>query len=423
MQTLAIKRIKRIPVNGDYKKDQKKKTYFEGEKIPLVYFGDYLNLKREKLNGELFLIIIEDSEKKIALEVDRFLDNQEVVSRPINLSIKEAKYFNAVSSLPDGSISFILNSSELINDVSFIEERYSSDSEIVLGGDEMVPVERSGKREKMFIVGAGKEKFAIYEENVEKAFRFPNKGKAGSKKRRKLIYKDDILWLMHLCDIVGIEKKEEKGEISVLILNDNGEKTALQVDTFYDYQFCTLDEETEIGLESKYIKSEGYSDEGFKVFVLNSKKIIELWKKIKVKYNITSPIKKESPALSKESRIEKNTLNILKFLVGDKLYGLDFGTVLEVVSSMDLTKFNPEDKTPRGFINLRGECVEVEDLRVLFENGNIERLPSIIVYTINGIKKGIAVDSIQDVSEEEYDELEKAVVFSDTENISDIYRL
>ncbi len=425
VQTLMIEKVEVIQTNGAYDSDSRRKIYYNGQKIPLVYFGDYLNLKKNNNNKNLFLLVIGDAENRIALEVDRFLDHLEVVSRPLNFSTKEAKYFTAVSSLPDGTLTFILNTSELINDVSIIEKKYLSDSEIVLGEKKVeVSEDRVGIKEKMLIVKAGAKRFAISEKNVEKVFRFPVKGKTDKKKRKKLIYQGEILWLLNLCDLIGIEKKEEKKEIRVLILNVDNKKIAIEIDYFYDYQICSIDEEADVELRSKYIKSVGYYAQGLIVFVLNTKKVMELWENIKVKYNITGTVKQKSPPVVEKSQIEENISNILKFSIDDKLYGIEFEEVFEVRSSINIMKFNPEDIISKGFINLRGECVEIEDLRTLLGNGNVRNsfLSSVIISSIDGMKKGFTVDSILKVIEEDIEKLEPIDVLKDSVYMPKIYK-
>ena len=106
-ETLEIK-------STDVKMIQKKRVIIlRGEVIPVVSLAELLGKKREE--PELInLVIVEARDKRIALEVDQVLGQQEVAIKSLGEFLKYAKGFSGVTILGDGSISLIIDIQALL---------------------------------------------------------------------------------------------------------------------------------------------------------------------------------------------------------------------------------------------------------------------------------------------------------------------
>jgi two-component system, chemotaxis family, sensor kinase CheA len=99
---------------ADVKMIQKKRVIIlRGEVISVVSLAELLNKKRDET--ELInLVIVEARDKRIALEVDQVLGQQEVAIKSLGEFLKYARGFSGVTILGDGSISLIIDIQALL---------------------------------------------------------------------------------------------------------------------------------------------------------------------------------------------------------------------------------------------------------------------------------------------------------------------
>jgi purine-binding chemotaxis protein CheW len=96
------------------------------------------------------------------------------------------------------------------------------------------------------------------------------------------------------------------------------------------------------------------------------------------------------------SKLERQ---LVVFTLADEDYGVDIGTVREIIRIQTITKV---PKTPRfieGVINLRGKVIPVIDLRKRFDltAGAADKDSRIVVIDIGGQDIGVIVDAVTEV--------------------------
>jgi two-component system, chemotaxis family, sensor kinase CheA len=98
----------------DVKMIQKKRVILlRGEVIPVVSLAEILKKKREE--KELInMVIVEARDKRIALEIDSVIGQQEIAIKSLGEFLKYAKGFSGVTILGDGSISLIIDIQTLL---------------------------------------------------------------------------------------------------------------------------------------------------------------------------------------------------------------------------------------------------------------------------------------------------------------------
>jgi two-component system chemotaxis sensor kinase CheA len=103
---------------ADIRLIQKKRVIIlRGEVIPVVCLAELLHKKREET--ELInLVIVEARDRKIALEVDGVIGQQEVAIKSLGEFLKYAKGFSGVTILGDGSISLIIDIQALLENLT-----------------------------------------------------------------------------------------------------------------------------------------------------------------------------------------------------------------------------------------------------------------------------------------------------------------
>ncbi len=97
------------------------------------------------------------------------------------------------------------------------------------------------------------------------------------------------------------------------------------------------------------------------------------------------------------SEIEEMQLVI--FDLGEETYGVDIGSVREIIRIQEITKVPRTPEFVEGVINLRGKVIPVIDLRKRFGFMKAEATKDsrIVVVDINGSDIGVVVDAVTEV--------------------------
>jgi purine-binding chemotaxis protein CheW len=101
-----------------------------------------------------------------------------------------------------------------------------------------------------------------------------------------------------------------------------------------------------------------------------------------------------------ESAEVKATLQLVGFVIGEELFGVDILTVQEIIRDAAITPIPDAPDFLEGVINLRGSIIPVIDLRKRLKLVRIEDLqadPWIVILTVEGRMTGFVVDRVTKV--------------------------
>ena len=109
---------------------------------------------------------------------------------------------------------------------------------------------------------------------------------------------------------------------------------------------------------------------------------------------------------------------LVVFNLADEDYGVDIGTVREIIQMQAITKVPEAPHFTEGVINLRGSVIPVVDLRKRFrlEEAERDKDSRIVVVTSGGEDIGIVVDSVAEVLRISSDSIEPASSIITTTN-------
>lgn len=130
--------------------------------------------------------------------------------------------------------------------------------------------------------------------------------------------------------------------------------------------------------------------------------------------------------MSKDTVLAEKQMVLFK--LGNETYGLDIGTVHEIIRMQPITKV---PKTPfyvEGVINLRGKTIPVIDMGKRFGMDKVERDKNnrIVVVNLQDTTMGIVVDSVTEVLSIAADAIEpvsKVVTTSNADYLAGIAKL
>jgi purine-binding chemotaxis protein CheW len=90
---------------------------------------------------------------------------------------------------------------------------------------------------------------------------------------------------------------------------------------------------------------------------------------------------------------------LVVFTLAEEHYGVDIGTVREIIRMQSITKVPKTPKFVEGVINLRGKVIPVIDLRIRFDlpSGEEDKDSRIVVLDIDGQDIGAIVDAVTEV--------------------------
>ncbi len=101
----------------------------------------------------------------------------------------------------------------------------------------------------------------------------------------------------------------------------------------------------------------------------------------------------------KHHKISKIKDRYLSFFLEGEQYGIEIGSVKEIIAIMKTTHIPKTAKYIKGVMNLRGNIIPVVDMRIKF--GMAEKAPemqtAIIIVTIENSNIGFVVDRVEEV--------------------------
>lgn len=100
-----------------------------------------------------------------------------------------------------------------------------------------------------------------------------------------------------------------------------------------------------------------------------------------------------------QSRSIQDEIQIVSFLVGDEEYGLDLGTVREIIRFPVIARMPNAPDYIKGIISLRNSLMPIIDLRTKLKavSDQVDTGTRVIVVDLNGINVGVTVDRVFEV--------------------------
>jgi len=104
----------------------------------------------------------------------------------------------------------------------------------------------------------------------------------------------------------------------------------------------------------------------------------------------------------------------LTFIIEAEQYGIDIGSVIEIIGMQKITQVPEQPDYVNGVINLRGKIIPTIDIRTRFKKSRIEydERTCIIVLDINTVLVGVIVDRVSEVNTINHDTISEPPSFN-----------
>lgn len=100
-------------------------------------------------------------------------------------------------------------------------------------------------------------------------------------------------------------------------------------------------------------------------------------------------------------------MELIKFEMGDELYGLDIKYIDEIVESKEVTKIPNSSEEIEGVMDLRGQTTSIINLKYMFDIDS-ENIGNYIII-LNTDSKGFRVDNVNNIVEVESEDINKEI--------------
>jgi len=100
-------------------------------------------------------------------------------------------------------------------------------------------------------------------------------------------------------------------------------------------------------------------------------------------------------------------MELIKFEMGNELYGLDIKYIDEIVESKEVTKIPNSSEEIEGVMDLRGQTTSIINLKYMFDIDS-ENIGNYIII-LNTVSKGFRVDNVNNIVEVNSEDINKEI--------------
>nr|BFE65524.1 hypothetical protein GCM10020063_100500 [Dactylosporangium thailandense] len=201
-----------------------------GKLLPLVYLDDTLGLARDgEHDTDVYVAVLQAEGKRFGLVVDRVLNTEEVVVKPLTSRFKDIGVYAGATLLGDGRVALILDVASLARRAHLASggERTDADADTTVRRGR-------GNADRLLIAGVGDRRVAIPLDMVTRLEEFPVERIERTGSREVVQYRDQILPVLRLSHLLGAYETEPGPTVPVVVYTENGRSVALAVEKIID---------------------------------------------------------------------------------------------------------------------------------------------------------------------------------------------
>lgn len=203
-----------------------------GKLLPLVRLSDTLGLPPSEPTegGEIYIAVLQADGRKFGLVVDRVLNTEEIVVKPLSGRLKGVGVYAGATILGDGRVALIL-------DVQALARRsHLAAVAVERAGKALDTTEQAGHRsgERLLIAGVGERRVAIPLDMVTRLEEFTAESIERVGSREVVQYRGSILPVLRLANLLGSFSAEQQPTVPVVVYSERGRSVALAVDSILD---------------------------------------------------------------------------------------------------------------------------------------------------------------------------------------------
>jgi two-component system chemotaxis sensor kinase CheA len=202
-----------------------------GKLLPLVRLDEILGLPMASGDRDVYVAVLQADGRKFGLVVDRVLNTEEVVVKALSSRFKEIGMYAGATLLGDGRVALILDVPSLARRAHLnvgAVERAQAEIDADTGHAETV--------DRLLIAGVGDRRVAIPLDMVTRLEEFALDRFERVGAREVVQYRDQILPVLRLAQLLGVysAEGEQATSVPVVVYTERGRSVALAVDRIVD---------------------------------------------------------------------------------------------------------------------------------------------------------------------------------------------
>ena len=201
-----------------------------GRLLPLVRMDEALGVAGGKHDGPVFLAVVQADGRRFGMVVDRVLNTEEIVVKPLSSRLKGAGVYAGATILGDGRVALIL-------DVQAVARRTQLGAEAVAAVEaESLDKEASGATDtvRLLVASVGDRRVAVPLDSVTRLEDFPLTAVEHVGHREVVQYRGEIMPLVRLGRLLGSYDETQGESLPVVVYSERGRSVALAVDRIID---------------------------------------------------------------------------------------------------------------------------------------------------------------------------------------------
>jgi two-component system chemotaxis sensor kinase CheA len=217
-----------------------------GKLLPLVHLDRMLEVRthQDGADRDVYVAVLQAEGRRFGLVVDRVLNTEEVVVKPLSARFKDVGVYAGATLLGDGTVALIL-------DVASLAHRANLGADKVERAQQQDSTSRTTTAtvDRLLIAGVGERRVAIPLDMVTRLEEFPVERIERVGTREVVQYRDQILPVLRLAHLLGTYPAEDGTTVPVVVYTERGRSVALAVDRIIDIVEDVLEARSDVGDE------------------------------------------------------------------------------------------------------------------------------------------------------------------------------
>jgi two-component system chemotaxis sensor kinase CheA len=191
---------------------------------------DALGVGGRETTGPVFLAVVQADGRRFGMVVDRVLNTEEIVVKPLSSRLKGAGVYAGATILGDGRVALIL-------DVQALARRTQLAAEAVAAVEAETDAKATAEvvdTVRLLVASVGDRRVAVPLDSVTRLEDFPLSAVEHVGHREVVQYRGEIMPLVRLGRLLGNYDETQGESLPVVVYSENGRSVALAVDRIVD---------------------------------------------------------------------------------------------------------------------------------------------------------------------------------------------
>jgi two-component system chemotaxis sensor kinase CheA len=216
-----------------------------GKLLPLVHLDRTLGVRshHDGADRDVYVAVLQAEGRRFGLVVDRVLNTEEVVVKPLSARFKDVGVYAGATLLGDGAVALILDVASLARRAHLAADKI----ERAQPQADATSRTATATVDRLLIAGVGERRVAIPLDMVTRLEEFPVERIERVGNREVVQYRDQILPVVRLAHLLGTYPAEEGATVPVVVYTERGRSVALAVDKILDIVEDVLEARSDVG--------------------------------------------------------------------------------------------------------------------------------------------------------------------------------